>query len=110
MNDRGWEDLVDRIDVNFGIEHMRKLEEPLEDDSRLKAQVEQIDFIRQGVTYRVERRTSPAILDKKTNYNKTGIATSAHVTYDPTELTHKVGFYRLDGENAVEIAPEELLH
>lgn len=110
MNDRAWEDLVDRIDVNFGIEHMRKFEEPLEDDSRLKAQVEQIDFVRQGITYRVERRTSPAIVDRKTNYNKTGIATSSHTTYDATDMTHKVMFYRMDGDTVVEITPEELLH
>ncbi len=110
MNDRGWEDLVDRIDVNFGIEQMRKFEQPLEDDSRRTAQVEQIDFVRQGTTYRVQRRTSPAIVDRKTNYNKTGIATSSHTTYDPTEMTHKVTFFRVEGDNTVEITPEELLH
>lgn len=110
MNDRAWEDLVDRIDMKFGVEHMRKLERPLEDDSRLHATVEQVEFLRDGTIFRIERVTSPAIVDRKTNYNKTGIATSAHTTYDPTEFTHKVTFFRLQGDEAVEISPEALLH
>ena len=109
MSDRAWEDLVDRIDLKFGIKHQHKFDQPLEDDARLTQIVDQVDFVREGGTYRVERVTSPAIIDKKTNYNKVGIATSSHTVYDPHEKTHKVIFYRMDGTEAVEITPEQLL-
>ncbi len=110
MSDRAWEDLVDRIDVNFGITRSRKFEQPIEGERELMALVDQIDFTRQGQEYRIERISSPTIVDKRTTYNKTGIATSSHVQYDPNERTHKVVFYRMDADTAVEISPEDLLH
>lgn len=110
MSDRAWEDLVDRLDMQFGIKNQRKFKRPLEDEPRLEQTIDQIDFVRAGQDFRVERISSPAIEDRKTNYNKTGIATSSHTTYDPSELVHKVIFYRLSGGEAVEISPEELLH
>lgn len=109
MSDRAWEDLIDRIDLKFGIAHKHKFEQPLEDEPRLKQTVDQVDFKRDGQSYRIERVTAPAIMDKKTNYNKVGIATSTHVVYDPDELSHKVVFYRLEGDQAVEITPDQLL-
>lgn len=110
MSDRAWEDLVDRIDVNFGITHSRKFEEAIEGERELKNTIDRIDFTRGGQPYRIERISSPAVVDKKTTYNKTGIATSSHVLYDANELTHKVLFYRMDDETPVEISPEDLLH
>ncbi len=110
MSDRAWEDLIDRIDVNFGITASKKFEQPIEGERELTSTVDRIDFVRGGQPYRVERITAPAIIDRKTTYNKTGVATSTHVVYDPQELSHKVVFYRLEGQEAVEISPEDLLH
>ncbi len=109
MSDRAWEDLVDRIDLKFGISHQHKFDQPLVDDTRLTQTVDQVDFERDGQAYRIERISSPAIIDKKTNYNKVGIATSSHTVYDPEEVANKVVFYRLDGETAIEITPDQLL-
>lgn len=109
MSDRAWEDLIDRIDVHFGILKSNKFDRPLDDQPELIASIDQVDFKKGPDLYRIERISSPAIVDKKTTYNKTGVATRTQTVYDDTETVHKVHFYRLEGSEAVEISPDQLL-
>ena len=109
MSDRAWEDLIDRIDIHFGILNSRKFDQPIEGDNRLVSHVDQVDFEKDAKQYRVERISSPAVIDKKTTYSKTGVATRTQVVYDEDELTNKVAFYQLNGDDVNEISPEQLL-
>lgn len=110
MNDRAWEELIDKIDELYAVDQMGKREEKLDDDQKLKRSIESIEFERDNVKYKVERITSPAILEKKTYYHRVGGANRIENIYDPVETTKKVMFFKAQTDGSWnEIGPEELL-
>jgi hypothetical protein len=100
VNDSAWERLVDVIDVNLGVSHHGRDTRPLEDRPDLTQKVESIEFDREGQTFRLERTTGPAIIDRKTHYShRPGVANRMEYIYDEHEIGHKVTLYRrLQGE------------
>lgn len=110
MNDRAWEELIDKIDELYQIDRTGKRGEALEDNNKLKRLIESIEFERDNSKYKIERVTSPAIVDKKTYYSRVGGAHRLENIYDPKETTKKVLFFKAQPDGYWnEITPEELL-
>lgn len=110
MSDNAWEELIDRIDAMYTVDSSVRLQEPLEDDSKLKQTIERIEFEKDNIKYRIDRVTSPAILDRKTHYHHRGSANRIEYVYDPEDTTTKVVFYKkLADGNYNEITPESML-
>lgn len=100
MNDAGWERLVDSVDVNLGITKHGRNKQQLEDRPDLEADVEFIEFSRDGMDFRLERSTGPAIIDRKTHYShRPGVANRTEYIYDEGEIAHKVSLFKKDGDD-----------
>ena len=110
MSDNKWEELIDLIDTKYTVDVSEKIQESLEDDPALKRDIQRIEFEKDNVKYRIDRVTSPAIVDKKTHYSHAGSANRVQYVYDKTETSSKVKFYQLmpDGTYG-EITPESML-
>jgi hypothetical protein len=108
MEDTGWNKIVDAIDTKFGlIDHGHKTE-PLEDRHDLTQTIHYIVFEKSGEQFKIERVTSPAIIDRKSIHAK-----SAHSSvrfeniYDPEESMHKTNFYRRSGADWEIMNPDD---
>ncbi len=110
MNDRAWDELIDLVDTKYEIDKSDRRTEKLEDNAELSKTIEAIEFEKDNIKYKIERITSPAIVDKKTFYHRTGSADHMQYVYDPEETTTKVVFYKQQPDGYWnEIAPEELM-
>ena len=110
MSDKAWEELIDLIDNKYQVDTSDRREEPLEDNRKLKQVVETIGFEKDNVKYKIERITSPRIVDKKTFYSGQGTANRLQYVYDPEETSTKLVFYKqLPDGNFNEISPEDLM-
>jgi hypothetical protein len=109
MNESAWENLVDVIDVKFGIDDHGRKTEPLEDNHELKQTVEFIEFTKSGEQFRVERVTKPAIQDRKSIGGR-GMNASVRFenVYDTSQTTSKVHFFRSQAGAWQPIEPTEL--
>jgi hypothetical protein len=108
-DDRGWDKLVDAVDLKFGLSDHGRYEEPLPDRSDLTQKVQFVVFDRAGQTFRMERVTGPAILDRKTHYHKAaGQANRIEIVYDEHETAHRTNFYEKRGDDWVPISVEDL--
>lgn len=94
MSDKAWEELIDLIDTKYQVDASDRREEPLEDDHKLKQIVESISFEKNNVKFKIERITSPRVIDKKTFYSGQGTANRLQYVYDPEEISTKVLFYK----------------
>lgn len=94
MNDRTWDDLLDMIDVKYGIDKHSKVEEPLVDNPQFKKQITRVLFEKGGESLKVERVTTPAVSETKSHYSHRGAAQHVQKLYDPTETVNHVVFYR----------------
>ena len=108
MNDRLWDELLDMIDVKYGVDKHSKSEEPLEDNPSMKKQITQVLFEKDGESLKVERVTTPAVSDTKSHYSHRGSAQHVQKLYDPTETVNHVVFYRQAGSGWQEVDAEEL--
>jgi len=109
MNDRAWEDLIDVFDERYGLENFNKKTEALADNQKLTQTIETVEFKKDGQTYRIQRVTAPAVIDKKSFYHRTGQATQIQNVYDESEMSHKVTFFKQStGGEWEEVAPESL--
>lgn len=108
MSDKAWEELIDLIDTKYQIDDSGRIEESLEDNKKLKRIVESIMFEKDDQKYKIERVTSPRVIDKKTFYSGHNTANRITYQYDPEEISTKVLFYiqTLDG-NWNELSPED---
>lgn len=110
MSDKSWEDLVDRIDQAYTIDNSEKLTESIEEHPNLKRNIERIEFEKDNKKFRIERVTSPTIIDKKTHYSHRGVANRIEYQYDPNETSSKVVFYmQLADGHWNEITPEAMM-
>lgn len=93
MHDDKWKDTVAMVKSKFQV-----LSEQREDISDIPgAFVERIEFQTPQGKMKMERTTSPAVLDKKTLYSKTaGRASNIEYTYSKDEVTHRFKAYRFD--------------
>lgn len=108
MNQRGWDELVDLVDQKYGLSSHNKKEQQLEDNNQLKKTIETIEFDKDGTKYRVERITSPAVVDKKTYYHRSGVQNRIENVYDDTETSSKLVFFKQISGEWMEISPEQL--
>lgn len=98
MNDAAWERLIDTIDATCGIDRHLKSKRPLEDRPDLLETVETFEFKKGGLAYKLERTSSPAIIDRKTHFShRAGTAKRIENIYDEHELTHRVSLFKKDG-------------
>ena len=110
MYDRAWEELVELIDTKYEVDNSDRSEVPLEDDHKYKKIIESIFFEKDNTKFKIERVTSPRIVDKKTFYSGHASANQLKYVYDPVETSTKVFFYKqLPDGNYNEIAPEDLM-
>ncbi len=99
MQDRAWEGLLDRLEDKFGSVQIKKREDVRSDDrgNELKSQVDYVEFTMPEGKFRVERITSPLILDKKTHYSHTaGARADIEYVLSETETTSKMKVFRYD--------------
>jgi hypothetical protein len=109
QDDRGWDKIVDAIDVRFGIDKHGRFTEPLEDRADLERHVAFIEFEKSGEPYRLERVASPAILDRKTHYHKAaGSDVRYENVYDPDDISFKTNLYHKNGTEWELVDPSEL--
>lgn len=110
MSDKAWEDLVDLIDQQFGVDKTESGTLPLEDEPKLEKTTQTIYFEKDNIKFKIERTVGPKIIDKKTFYSGQGVANHAKYIYDPSETSSKVNFFRqLPDGNFNEISPDELM-
>lgn len=110
MSDQAWEQLVDLIDQKYHIDKHRRHTEALEGKSKLERLHDEIEFTKDGRTYRIDRVSSPSVVETKTHYVHRGTAQRIEHTYNPDELVHKVVFFKQsEGGNWHEIDPENFL-
>lgn len=110
MSDQAWEQLVDLIDQKYGIEKHKKHTEKLAGKQKLEKLHDEIIFEKDGEIYKVDRVTSPAVVNTKTLYAHRGTAQRVEHEYDPAEFVHRVEFYRQSGSGDWrEISPEDLM-
>lgn len=109
MSDKKWEDLVDAIDVKYTIDQHTRRDEALESHPNLKRHIETIEFEKDNKKYRIERISQPAVLDVKTHYARSGVASRVEKSYDESERTHAVSFYmQLPSGHWNEVQPDSL--
>jgi len=110
MGEKAWDELINLIDEKYQIDSSDRLQEDVEDHPELKRIIERIEFEKDNIKYRIDRVTSPAIIDKKTHYHHRGSANRIEYVYDPEEITTKVVFYKqLSDGHYNEISPESML-
>ena len=110
MSDKAWDDLISLIDDKYQIDCSDTLKEDMEDYKEVKKTIQRIEFEKDNIKYRIDRVTSPAIIDKKTHYHHRGSANRIEYVYDPEETTSKVVFYQqLRDGHYNEISPESML-
>lgn len=110
MSDKAWDDLISLIDDKYRIDNSNTFEEPIEDHKDLNRTIQRIEFEKDNTKYRIDRVTSPAIVDKKTHYHHRGSANRIEYVYNPEETTTKVMFFQQQGDGYYnEISPESML-
>ncbi len=109
QDDHGWDKVVDAIDARYGIEHHGRVTEPLEDRTDLERHIAFIEFEKEGRPYRLERVTSPAIVDKKSHFHKAASGGIRYENiYDTENMSHKTNLYRKGTDEWELIDPTEL--
>jgi hypothetical protein len=101
MQEKAWEGLLDRLEDKYGEVKVQRREDIRNDDlgNEIKSQVQFVEFDMSGNSFRVEKITSPMILDKKTHYTHTAGA-RANIEYilSETETTSKMKVFRFDND------------
>lgn len=108
-DDKGWDKLVDAVDLKFGIDEHGRKTEPVPDRTDLTQAVQFITFTRDGKQFKMERITGPAIIDRKSHFHKAaGSTVRFENVYDEHDTSHRTNFYRKSGNDWQPITLEEL--
>jgi len=109
QDDRAWDRITDAIETKYGIEHHGHSQRKIADAMHLTEQIAFIEFNREGQSYRLERITGPAIIDRRTvGARRAGSDVRFENVYDPDEVGRKTVMYRrMAGEWGL-ISPDEL--
>ncbi len=94
MNDERWIELTERIRDTFKV--TRDVEHALDPGP---GKIEELEFEGPGGRMRLERVTRPVVLERRAHYSRrVGSGASEEFVYSPTEVSHRVTFYRwVDG-------------
>jgi hypothetical protein len=93
MQDRVWNDLLDRLEDKFGDINIQKTQETRSDDigNEIVSNISFVEFEMPEGKFRVEKVVTPMILDKKTHYSHgSGNNTSVEYVLSETETTSKI--------------------
>ena len=108
-NDASWDRITDAIDLKYGLKDHGRLSRPVADGHHLTESVSFVSFDREGTTYRLERVTGPAIIDRKSfGARRIGADVRFENVYDPDEISHKTLVYKQDGDGWTAIDASEL--
>lgn len=109
MTDAAWERLTEAIDIKIGFDRHGRETQPLEDRPDLTAQIEFFEFTKDGQTFRLERHTGAAIVDRKSHYShRGGTANRIETIYNEKETAHTVHLLRKDQGEWVAVDLDEL--
>lgn len=109
QEDRAWDRITDAIETKFGIDKHGRIERKISDAMHLTEQVAFIEFQRGGQSYRLERVTGPAIIDRRTvGARRAGAEVRFENVYDPEEIGHKTLVYKHEAGEWAPISMEEL--
>ncbi len=111
MQDRVWNDLLDRLEMKHGEVDVQKRQESRSDDlgNELVSDIDYVDFEMEGNEFRVEKVTTPMILDKKTHYSHgSGNHTTVEYVLSDTETTTKIRVFKKDGDEWEEVKTDNL--
>ena len=109
QEDRAWDRITDAIETKYGIENHGRSERKIADAMHLTEQIAFIEFNREGQSYRLERITGPAIIDRRTvGARRAGSEVRFQNIYDTEEVGHKTLMYRRQAGEWEAISPEEL--
>jgi len=101
MQDRVWNDLLDRLELKYGDIEVQKRQESRSDDigNEIVSDISYVDFTMPEGRFRVEKAVSPMILDKKTHYSHgSGNNTSVEYILSDTETVSKIKVLKYDDE------------
>src|SRR5262249_40556322 len=90
MNDQRWEEVLRRLDKQFG-----NLEFDETEDEETHAVIESVVWESPAGRMRLTRTTRPLVVDKKLHYsNRAGGGSHVEYVYSKTESTSRVRLYR----------------
>jgi len=90
MNDQRWEEVLRRLDKQFG-----DLEFEDSEDDETKAISESVIWTSPAGRMKLTRSTRPLILDSKRHFsNRAGAGSHVEYTFSKTEITQKVRLYK----------------
>lgn len=108
-DDTSWDRIMDAIDAKFGIDEHGRGKRPLADAGEHEESFQFIVYERDGVRYKLERTTGPAVIDRKTvGAKRAGAKLTYQYVYDPHETARKTHLYRADGADWLELDPNAL--
>lgn len=99
MKEGLWEDILDRLEQQYGKLEVEKFSETREDDTgqKMVSDIQRVEFKTPMGEMRVEQVVSPMILDKRTHYTHTaGARADVEFVLSETEKTTKVRVFRYD--------------
>lgn len=90
MNDQRWEEVLRRLDKQFGDLEFDEVE-----DEETQTVVESVTWTSPQGRMKLTRTTRPLVVDKKTHYSsRIGGGTHVEYVYSKTETTNRVRLYR----------------
>ena len=90
MNDQRWEEVLRRLDKQFGDLEFDEVE-----DETTHAVVESVVWASPAGKMRLTRTTRPLILDSKRHFsNRAGAGSHVEYTFSKSEITQKVRLYK----------------
>lgn len=109
QDDRAWDRITDAIDIKYGIIKHGRETRPVHDAQNLEEKISFVIFERGGDRFKLERVTSPAIVDRRSvGSRRIGGETHMQNTYDPDEVSHKTVVLREEMGEWLPISLEEL--
>lgn len=107
--DKAWERIADAIDLKYGIQKHGRDTRPVADAHNLTEQVSYLIFERAGETYKLERVTGPAIIDRKTvGARRAGASVRYENVYDPSDTSVRTNVFRQQAGEWMPISLDEL--
>jgi hypothetical protein len=90
MNDQRWEEVLRRLDKQFGDLEFDEVE-----DDATRSTVESVIWTGPAGRMRLTRTTRPLVLDSKRHFsNRAGAGSHVEYVYSKTEITQKVKLYQ----------------
>lgn len=90
MNDQRWEEVLRRLDKQFGNLEFDEVEE-----EETQTVIESVTWSSAQGRMKLTRTTRPLVVDKKTHFsNRAGGGTHVEYVYSKTETTNRVRLYR----------------